>query len=114
MTDWEKAVAHWLPKVWTPGRRCYSVFNCPHSQFKSVGPDHRQIIEPHDISCPPATPELGFRLLEAMKGSSRWMREDQQWLVCGYNPFVHVKDPDLLTAVIGAAAALAEKETHAE
>lgn len=57
----------------------------------------------HDIPCPPATPELGFRLLEAMIAQ------------CGYDYVFNevaghgFSGRELLTAIIKAAV-LAEKE----
>lgn len=90
MTDWEKAIAHWLPKVWTPG----SPYGDMPYEFRSHSIDY---------PCPPATPELGFRLLEAMI------------MQCGYDYVFNevaghgFSGRDLLTAIIKAAAALAEK-----
>ena len=101
MTDWEKAM-EWAG-LWIPGQECKGcTIYLSYEAVEAWGyaPYHRQ----HDIPCPPPSPELGFRLLEAMKGSTRWMQTDQLWLVSGGNSFVYAHDPDLLTAISKTAA----------
>lgn len=90
MTDLEKAVSKWLPEMWTKRR------------------------------CPSATPELGFRLLEALgKHGDVFVEKDFGRGVWGVtllpdgwhvDDAVPAHDPDLLTAITKAAAALADKE----
>lgn len=118
MTDIEKAVSRWLPDVWQPGQRCSklaSVAVYHISTSCSLCGARHFYDEDHDIPCPRPTPELGFRLLEAIKITAR------------YNPYLNsnkggwivehpdrkgagVSDPDLLTAIIKAAATLVDSE----
>lgn len=93
MTDIEKAVSKWLPEVW---------FYC------SSHP------------CPLATPELGFRLLEAMAAHvwNIFIQHTKDGWTVGIYVHQHASiarpkvrdEPNLLTAIIKAAAALANKE----
>ena len=111
MTDWEKAIAHWLPQVWTPGRKCEGVLfpenyhardECPYicaacgyaTAPMNAGLASR-IIRDHDKACPSPSRSLGLRLLEAMvaKGfqpSLCYAYEVQEW-GCG----VEFVDDDL-------------------
>lgn len=121
MTNWEDAIAHWLPNVWTPGRRGIRRLYGSVTEWE-YHPTHPAAV---DIPCPPPSRELGFRLLEAMvdKGfqpSICYAYETQDWgvgieFVDDELGFVKalpdvIFDADLLTALTKAAAALAEKE----
>lgn len=92
MTDLEKAVAKWLPELLNEP--------CPFCDDR-----HHSLIV--------ATPELGFRLLEAMLRKSaeaiRFEFMSELFLLDTIDGPVF-DGPDLLTAIIKAAAALAEKE----
>lgn len=120
MTDWETAIAHWLPEVWTP-KPCKGRLIVPgianvdwwcidcHEYFDTC-------VETHYWPCPPATPELGFRLLEAIHKRDIYVCFWTSGVEIGINRdrefdvFVDYAEGDLLTAIVKAAAALAKKE----
>lgn len=126
MTDIEKAASKWLPDIWQPGRKCkVSKDNKGEMAYAQKDGVLTCLIHylpvGHDLPCPPATPELGFRLLEAMlrrlvsihlhegsyeEGDPVWCHLKQAF----NNHSADVSDPELLSAIIKAAAALADKD----
>lgn len=115
MTDLEKAASKWLPEIWAPGRMCAGPDLSPG---KSLYCEHEYLCG-HSISCPSPSRDLGFRLLEAMLAKRpqdivlhMFLDDDKRLLYAVRIGWItdDFSDPDLLTAIIKAAAALAEKD----
>lgn len=114
MTDLEKAISKWLPDVWKPGQKCKGCVKGTRIKFiEGAARNPNLVHEPHDIPCPPATRDLGFRLLEVMlrkHGAIVSLVNERGVLGVIVNMALNKRDSDLLTAIIKAAAALADKE----
>lgn len=110
MTDWEKALAHWLPDEWTP-ELCKGRLVIPSiANVDWVCMECRRsfdsYVDTHTIPCPSPSRDLGFRLLEVTKFDCTYSALTSMWIVGPRGTF----DSDLLTAITKAAAALASKE----
>lgn len=108
MTDWERAISTRLPEVWTP--RVCTICE-PHEHVYLT--QHLGFSGSHDIPCPPPSRDLGFRLLEAMLRDCTlalvgWLEGKFYFHESPASPAS--EDPDLLTVIIKAADALAEKK----
>lgn len=124
MTDLEKAVSKWLPQLSGECPNLLLIRSDYHQQDETIyecclcgyatEPPRAgfatRISRAHNQPCPQPTRELGFRLLEAMKCWATWNSQLNEWVVSGgpHQSIPQVDDPDLLTAIIKAAAALAD------
>lgn len=85
MSDWETAIAHWLPQVWTAapcdGKVWYipfrtdpgypwMCFSCMR-KFGSEPDDHEKL-------CPPPSRDLAMRLLDAMRDQGYCVSFDER------------------------------------
>src|SRR5579872_5040829 len=119
VTDYELAVSHFLPDVWTPGRVCTGQIgtSCPVKYGEAPAWEwddyycyfyHRQ----HNIPCPPPNREIAGRLLEAVIPQDGVCiippySTHKTWIVYKYND--RGEATTLSDAIIAYAAARARK-----